>query len=402
MEFELALSKEQKQRVSDILVNGNTRTNLWCMAIEHMLSVWSSAMIVFGLVIHPIVIFTGIIGKVIGFLMLRCMYKSINRHKVFMEVKQYRCTIIDIDTIKLSEGSKRSDLTGQRVGRMYKTNGPVEFKLKGERIVAKNMDIIVGDTALLVEEGNREHLAVIEGLRDYILIAVSLIDERYKNLTIEELERFAKITSEKGIDNIDIDEELANSSFRKAIESGNVIDKSTKRKLKWKIQKQFYMDYEGRSLWQELGRRILAVAVIVGGVIWVLNYAESSMAYMKIFGDIGVEYINGIKIVVGLILGIQMLFMAWYIVFRNDIAKQLSKTKEPRILNATIQYEDEENKEDIIHYKYKLITENGDIIHNVYSRDDIYIHHKAQYGEVEVIVCDKMLAIYPKGYLFTD
>lgn len=400
MEFELPLSNEQKKNIYKVLLDKNKGQAIGWMAMELFLSMIPAMLAAGGIISgYYYFVLVGIAIKYLGYILCNYILRADGTDMVYAKAFGFKCTIADIDTITLTEGAKRSDLTGERTEGLLFIKDYVWYELEGRKHTAKRSDLIIRDTEKLVTEGNREHLAILYGKNNNILIAASIIDSRFANMTIGELKEYAELAKNKGIENIDIDETIKNTSFKKATCKGRLIDKKEKRKLGLHIWKQFYIDYEGRSLKEELARRFVKFAVTVVGfvtsIFYVMIYIIQNKHRLTTGGAKLAEYMFYVFVV---FLILNLIVYAGYMFFRNDICKWLSRTKEPRILHATMEYEGEEKKENVEHYKYKLITEFGDVIHNIYSRDDIYIHHRAQYGEVSVIVCDKMLAIYPKGY----
>lgn len=399
-EFELPISKEQKKNISKILTNINGGHYIGMIVMELSVSILSASLVAGGIMSRKVIpLLIGICLKYLEFKMYNFLFSRDGTDMIYTKAYGYRCIVVDIDSVVLDETAKRSDLTGQRAERLVFVSNSLKYEFNGKKYSEDRPNLVIGKTEKLVTEGNREHLVVLQGKNNNILLTASMIDKRYFNMTIGELKEFAGIALKKGIDNIDIDEVINTTSFKKAINKGKIVSKKEKRKLGILIWKQFYKDYQGRSLKAELRRRFTAFIGTIVGVFTILGTIIShagSLITLMYKSTSGVGYVVSWGILS--VLVIQVIFYSGYLFFRNDICKRLSKTKEPRILYADIEYEGEEKKENVEHYKYKLITEYGDIIHNIYGRDDIYIHHRAQYGEVMVIVCDKMLAIYPKGY----
>lgn len=399
-EFVLPLNKEQKEHICKVLQKKSKGQYIGSMLVEFIINIIPIFLAVGGifwgkyyLVLIPVV------SKVITYILYNYVFRADGTEMVYAKAYGYKCTIIDIDSIVLTEGAKRSDLTGERKESLLFVKDYVYYEVDGRKQIAKNPELIIGNTEKLVTEGNREHLAVLYGKNNNILIAASIIDKRYKNVTIGELKEIADLAAEKGIENVDIDEAINNTGFKKATCKGRILSRKEKRKLGFGIFKQFYVDYEGRSLKQELVRRFAKFGVAVVAAISIMQFVRSnSSLIIKVMDLANMKTAEYVFNALWIYMMINLVVYAGYVLFRNDVYKQLKNTKEPRVLHATMEYEGNEKKENVEHYKYKLLTENGDIIHNIYSRDDIYIHHKAQYGEVEVLVCDKMLAIYPKDY----
>jgi hypothetical protein len=241
---------------------------------------------------------------------------------VYAKAFGFKCTIVDIDTITLTEGAKRSDLTGERTEGLLFIKDYVWYELEGRKHTAKRSDLIIRDTEKLVTEGNREHLAILYGKNNNILIAASIIDSRFANMTIGELKEYAELAKNKGIENIDIDETIKNTSFKKATCKGRLIDKKEKRKLGLHIWKQFYIDYEGRSLKEELARRFVKFAVTVVGfvtsIFYVMIYIIQNKHRLTTGGAKLAEYMFYVFVV---FLILNLIVYAGYMFFRNDICK---------------------------------------------------------------------------------
>ena len=433
MKFELPLTKRQKDKILNKLDSFNTAkgfgqillfyimlplTNI--IMIEAITGVMVIGLICFwadisiaeaslyeiGSTIVMIAVFFGL--KYFWYFLFGKLKDPGNTEKRYLMAHEMKCIIIDSSGISSDKEQVRNSYVGRKRMGGYLLSRSFSFELNGERISSDddNRCMIIGNTAGKILEGNREHLGVIFGKKFVILIAASLIDERYQKMTFDELKELANITKDESIDDVYIDNYIKNTKFRTALRSGRKMDNDEKRSYAFKIYKQFYNDNENRSMFMEIIKRgkeffadFISQCVFVGVMYLLFGKRARTLLY-----EISYLYTGGSMLaqsIIGLCFAMLFILIAYeiyYYFIRNDVAGGILKSKECIEIHGRLYFADGTVDSGSITDEYILETDGGDILSGIRERDDLYIYPGLADDRVIVISSDRMIAIYPEGY----
>lgn len=417
MEFELPLTEKQKEDILNevstvgklgpaIMIFINLLPELLTIALmigifnllinEMIINHQNIAMNIFRIIMNVCIIL-GI--KYLEYVALRCIIRGGLIEKSYFQMTDMKCVVIDNKRIETSLSKTKNTYTGRREIGSFLLPRIFVYWIGETRVVTNsNNTLFYKKTRKKILEGNREHMAVIEGKTMRILVAASYIDKRYEGLTYAELAKIAEAAKMTSIEELDIDKIIQNSDQKKCLSNGEKLSKDEKNALAMKIFKQLYTDPGDKSAFKALLSRftILAMGVIFDILIIRLFWSKKAVVYKISEYFTNERYLADISCTIFMVLLIAV--ELYYAFIRNDISKNILKSSECIKLSGNLIPDDDELISGEVVHNYIFEDDKGDIMIDIYPRDDVYIYPNIPSGRVSIYVCDKMMAVYPEGY----